>query len=374
MGTFVPAEFFPPGEIIREELEARGWTQGDLAEIMGRPVQTVNEIISAKKRVTAETARELEQALAIDAEIWVRTEAMYRLQLTKAAPAAIARRAALRKRLPLSQTVARGWIPASDDVDQQEAHVLEFTRCAKLEDRAPLAMAARQTAYNQPVTAVQEVWLLRVQQIAETMHVAQYSEDTLLRAIEELRTLLRHPDDARHVPRILGEAGVRFVVVEQLPGLKTDGVCFWLANDKPVIGMSLVRDRIDNFWFTLRHECEHVLNGDGKAAAIVDNDLDKSVPAESAEERKANVAAAEFCVPQDELADFLIQKGPVYSDAAIRQFAHRIARHPGLVAGQLRRRLDAWNLYTRHLARIRHVILDTAVVDGFGSTPLLGPS
>jgi len=31
-----PAEVFPPGEFIREEIEARGWSQVELAEILGR--------------------------------------------------------------------------------------------------------------------------------------------------------------------------------------------------------------------------------------------------------------------------------------------------------------------------------------------------
>jgi len=48
----VPAEIFPPGEFIREELEARGWTQGDLAHIMGRPLRLVNELIAGKKQIT----------------------------------------------------------------------------------------------------------------------------------------------------------------------------------------------------------------------------------------------------------------------------------------------------------------------------------
>ena len=30
-------EAFPPGDLIRRELEYRGWTQDDLAQIMGRP-------------------------------------------------------------------------------------------------------------------------------------------------------------------------------------------------------------------------------------------------------------------------------------------------------------------------------------------------
>jgi transcriptional regulator with XRE-family HTH domain len=30
---------FPPGKLIREELDARGWTQKELADRMERPVQ-----------------------------------------------------------------------------------------------------------------------------------------------------------------------------------------------------------------------------------------------------------------------------------------------------------------------------------------------
>ena len=51
-----PTEVFPPGEFIKEELEARGWTQTDLAAILGRPFQLVNDIITAKRTITPETA------------------------------------------------------------------------------------------------------------------------------------------------------------------------------------------------------------------------------------------------------------------------------------------------------------------------------
>ena len=40
--TRTPAEVFSPGAYIREELEARHWTQGDLAAVLGRPLQLVN--------------------------------------------------------------------------------------------------------------------------------------------------------------------------------------------------------------------------------------------------------------------------------------------------------------------------------------------
>ncbi|BAU07713.1 HigA family addiction module antitoxin [Fischerella sp. NIES-3754] len=76
-----PARVPTPGKFLSRELEARGWTQKDLAEIMGRSVQTINEIIRGSKQITPETAIELSQALGTSAEFWTNLEAKYRLHL-----------------------------------------------------------------------------------------------------------------------------------------------------------------------------------------------------------------------------------------------------------------------------------------------------
>jgi HTH-type transcriptional regulator/antitoxin HigA len=94
MKPFKPAEVFPPGDFIREELEARGWKQTDLARIMGRPVQAVNEIVNGKKRLTAETAKELGLAFGTGPEFWLNFENAYRLGTTADPDPAISRRAA----------------------------------------------------------------------------------------------------------------------------------------------------------------------------------------------------------------------------------------------------------------------------------------
>jgi hypothetical protein len=48
---------------------------------MGRPVQTINEIIRGSKQITSETAIELSQALGTSPEFWTNLEAKYRLHL-----------------------------------------------------------------------------------------------------------------------------------------------------------------------------------------------------------------------------------------------------------------------------------------------------
>jgi HTH-type transcriptional regulator/antitoxin HigA len=90
------AEVFPPGLFIREELEARGWSQRDLAEILGRPSQAVNAIINGHKQITPRTARELEAAFGSSAEFWLNLEMVYRLHREGSPDPAIARRAAER--------------------------------------------------------------------------------------------------------------------------------------------------------------------------------------------------------------------------------------------------------------------------------------
>ncbi|MHB1293920.1 MAG: HigA family addiction module antitoxin [Anaerolineae bacterium] len=77
------ARLVPPGRIIARELEARGWQQKDLAEIMGRPEQAISEILNDKKQITPETARELAGAFGTSIDFWINLETNYRLHLAE---------------------------------------------------------------------------------------------------------------------------------------------------------------------------------------------------------------------------------------------------------------------------------------------------
>lgn len=62
MNARVPAEVFPPGEFLREELEARSWTQQELADLLDRPPRLISELIAGKPAITPETAKGLGEA------------------------------------------------------------------------------------------------------------------------------------------------------------------------------------------------------------------------------------------------------------------------------------------------------------------------
>ena len=76
----MPVRAISLGRILQRELDSRGWTQKDLAEITNRPPQAINEIIRGTKQITPETARELSAALGTTTEFWINLETNYRLK------------------------------------------------------------------------------------------------------------------------------------------------------------------------------------------------------------------------------------------------------------------------------------------------------
>ena len=75
---YLPARPIPPGRTIANELEARGWTQRDLAETIGCREDVVSAIVDRQEAITSETARQLADAFRTSAEFWVNLEANYR--------------------------------------------------------------------------------------------------------------------------------------------------------------------------------------------------------------------------------------------------------------------------------------------------------
>ncbi len=79
----IPDVAIHPGELLGEELDARGMTQRELARAMDRPPQLISEIVRGRRGISAETALQLEAALGTAAHIWVGLDGGYRLALAQ---------------------------------------------------------------------------------------------------------------------------------------------------------------------------------------------------------------------------------------------------------------------------------------------------
>jgi HTH-type transcriptional regulator/antitoxin HigA len=360
----------PPGFFIKEELESRGWGQRDLAYILDCHEQAVNLIVSGKRGISPGMAKALAAAFDVSPQLFLNLQADYDLALTHDPDPGISTRARLQLSYPVREMIRRGWLTDADAANL-ELQMARFFQALSVDD-IHLPHAGKKSRYDTKVPFPQLAWLFRARQIARSIRVEKYSSKRLKDALSELRQLLTDPEDIRRVSRILADCGVRFVLVEPLPQGKIDGACFWLDADSPVIAMSLRYDRIDNFWFVLRHEIEHVLREDGQDDEIgVIDELDGSRGAVDGadlppEELIANRAAAEFCIPQDEIMEFIARRIPYISERDVLSFAKRLDVHPGLVVGQIHSRTGRYDFLRRYLVKIRQFILPDAVTDGWG--------
>ena len=370
-------EYRTPGQLITALLAERGWKQRTLAIVLGMGESTVNRFVSDKTPVDAKLALALEEVFGVSADRFLEIQRSLELaqaRIVNRPDPSRATRAALYGDLPIAEMIKRGWISAASvrEITKVESELMRFFGVNRAEDIEVLPHAAKKTMASSDPTPAQLAWLYRVRQIASDMLVAPYSPSSVQAAIGKLRTLTTSPEGVGKVPRILAECGIRFVLVESLSSAKIDGVCFWLSDRSPVIGMSLRFDRIDNFWFVLRHEIEHVMQRHGlnSNSVMLDVELEGDRAGTSIgvaeEERVANEAAQEFCVPSKMMDAFIARKAPFFTEKDLIGFARVVKVHPGLVAGQLQRRTERYDRFRNHLTKVRDIILPNAIKDGWG--------
>lgn len=78
-----PSEPIHPGEMLRDELEARGISQRKFAGIIGMPYTAFNEIVNCKRPITTDTALKIEAATGISANIWRGLQIDYDMQMAR---------------------------------------------------------------------------------------------------------------------------------------------------------------------------------------------------------------------------------------------------------------------------------------------------
>jgi HTH-type transcriptional regulator/antitoxin HigA len=320
--------------IIREEIAARGWTQDDLARIMGRPVQVISEIVSAKKQITPETALGLAAAFGTSAEMWLNIEARYRLRLAqeRGVDDAVQLRSRIYSLVPVKELARRGWIEERDDVDELETQVMDFLGITSLDQLSPVSIAAPRAATGDPDPRAVLAWTRRVEQLASAQQVAAFAQGRLEGGVRELLGLTERENGPTQAAGILGDLGVHFILVPHLPRAYFDGAVF-LAGGNPVLALTLRYDRLDSFWFTLMHEMAHLVLGH-EEGRIEDLDADAGG---DAEEMEADALAAGWLVPGEPLAELVRRVKPHFSRQAIWGFARSIDRHPAIVLGRLQR-------------------------------------
>jgi HTH-type transcriptional regulator/antitoxin HigA len=75
----IPGSTIHPGELLRDELDARDIKHVDMAKTLGIAKNVMSEIINGKRNITPTMAVKLEDALGIKAEFWMRYQVNYEI-------------------------------------------------------------------------------------------------------------------------------------------------------------------------------------------------------------------------------------------------------------------------------------------------------
>lgn len=324
------AEVFPAGEYLAEELEERGWTQAEFAEILGRPPQFVSEIISGKKEITRESAAQIGAALGTSAELWLKLQDSYFLwrqgqnENTQVQLDDVRLRARLKELAPVAVLRKRGIITATSTQGQAD-QIRQLFGLDSIYDEPAFLIAARRSNQLENLSPTQKTWLACVHRKAKSLSVEAFSAEGLISLAKRLSQEVLNPSAFRDLPKLFACVGVRLVYVEAFPSSKLDGASF-LLDGSPVIAISGRGQRLDKVLFTLLHEIAHVSLGHVDEHMVLDDEDQHTL----GEEESANELAAQWILPKAlQAPPERISQGWVASQAEAQGV------HPVIVIGRL---------------------------------------
>lgn len=338
--AFKPNYAVPPGETLRETLESLGMSQAELAQRTGRPKKTINEIISGKAAITADTALQLERVLGIPASFWNNLERNYQETLARLKEEErLQSQIRWLKTFPITSLVRIGWLPKlKSDVERLQA-LLNFFGVAGIREWKAIweghDAAYRKSLAFQSKPAAVAAWLRKGAIEAIKIECGPYDASSFRTSLNKIRALTVEPAKVfePEMKRLCAEAGVAVVFVPELPGTHLYGATRWIGSAKALIQLSLRGKSDDHLWFTFFHEAGHILLHGKKDVFIEAKGEGCREIGGTEKEQEANRFAQNFLIPPHEY-HALRQTGR-FSEVAILQFTKKLGIAPGIIVGRL---------------------------------------
>lgn len=322
-----------PIQAIKFRMEQQNLTPRDLIPYLGSRSK-VSEILSGKRTLTLSMIKSLHSGLGIPAEVLLQDSSEEDSDIEW-------------EHFPIKEMIKRGWI--NNDISKIKSCIenvlLQFLAETGIEK--PFATLYRKSDHVRSARSMDEYSLL-----AWTARVIIRSKDNAVQEkfpqdIENLKFMRKvaqlswSENGPILAQEYLKKHGIALVVESHLPKTYLDGAAIIVDPEKPIIGLTLRYDRIDNFWFTLIHElahiCLHIKNNYNKFYDDLDVDSQNDLY-----EQEADEMAGEALIPQD-----VWVKSPasrLRSPEAAQHLAKQLGIHPAIVAGRMRYEFKAFRM------------------------------
>jgi HTH-type transcriptional regulator / antitoxin HigA len=339
-----PSKLFHPGEMLKDELDARGVTQKDFAQITGIPATQLNEIIKGKRGISADLAVIIGKALKMDAAIWTNMQMNYEMDLAKQSSKNAERIEAinvwqmLENYVPVKffkkQSVICGNPIADIPVIKDIYGVSNIEQIAAVYSNVNYARFRKSEKLT--VDKINLIgWVKLVAYKANNITVKKFDVRTELESLNALNKIFKENKNVvTKTKQLLAEYGIKLVVQSHPEKCAVDGISFW-SNGNPAIGLTIRHNRIDNFAFTLMHELGHVflhLVSNNKAE-FIDLEKENTSQSKSKEEIEADDYARNALINAEAWECFM-EENPFFEEAAVLSFAHKHKVNAAIVQGR----------------------------------------
>lgn len=273
----------PPGETIREELDALNMSQSDFAKRMDMSEKTISQIINGDAPITYDTALNLESVLGVSATFWNNYEAKYRENLKRIEEAKkLESEQSILENIPYREMIKKGWIEKGDDKIELSRNLKHFFRVSAL-DILPNTESELFSFYSnlkiQSNSTPHEVtlfkksiskeickysmatWIRKAENDAVSINTSIFSKDKVNDSIPEMKklSLENSQESLNALKEICRQCGIALVIVPHLKKTYVDGMAKWLGKDKALIALSCRGKKWDSFWFNFFHELAHIM-------------------------------------------------------------------------------------------------------------------
>jgi HTH-type transcriptional regulator / antitoxin HigA len=331
---YVPDSVLPPGETLRETIEALDMSQAELSLRTGLSTKHVNQIVQGVAVLSHDTAIALERATGVPARLWNSLESNYRDHLARRRERDdLADHTAWLQQIPVTVLRKKGIVTAGTaDEPGTLQQVLGFF--------GVVSISAWETVWLRPVadfrqsqafdidTGALATWLRLGELAAQRIRCAPFDREQLRRQVPGLRALTTESLDhfLPELKNLCSQVGVAVVIIPEIPGCRASGATRWLSPHKAVLQLSVRHKRNDHLWFSFFHELGHILLH-GKREQFIEDESSGHDPKEQAADR----FAADTLIPPRYTAEL----GRLRSLAAIEDFAAQLGIAPGIVVGRL---------------------------------------
>lgn len=298
---------FGPGYFIQRQMDVRGWTQQDLADVLGLSVKEVNHLLQNKQSITFETAQLLENAFDISAQTWLNHELRYRESKQKSEKKArqVRMKSPIYEFMPVNEMVKKGWLTKTKKAEELEMHVKRFwgmdsVDFSFMQNDSNLRIACKKSESMQNFSLYAlRCWKRKASLIAREIQTEAYNRNELEKLFDNIsQYTINEENGVEDFLKRLNDCGVKFIVLSHLQHTYLDGATF-MDNENPVIVYTGRYKRLDNFWFTLAHEIAHVLLHLKGDLCFID---DESHSNDSAEKEANELAQAKL--KHNEITDY----------------------------------------------------------------------